>query len=147
MRNTPIQNIEIDGRAKEITTPVSAEGGDTHDTIDSPFTVSVISQEQNKGKRINKSPNPNPKRGKDKRAKRHKKRAKDTMGNIRNMKEKAMSKQKLCNIEQEIITTEKNYFDQLSLLLNELILPMFEKKILDTKYYYKIVSSLFAIID
>ncbi len=50
------------------------------------------------------------------------------------------------NIENEIVKTEKNYCNGLHILLNELILPIFENKYVDIKYKSTLVSSIPSLI-
>ena len=46
------------------------------------------------------------------------------------------------HIENEIICTERSYLNNLLILLNELIAPMFVDGMIDRRYYSKIVSSI-----
>eukprot|EP01084_Bolivina_argentea_P171552 297214_1 len=65
---------------------------------------------------------------------------------IRNIKHNA-NKLQLEYIEKEIIMTEKSYNDGLNILLNDLILPIFEHKYIDRKYYNKIISTIPNLIE
>eukprot|EP01084_Bolivina_argentea_P075300 136508_1 len=51
------------------------------------------------------------------------------------------------NIEHEIVTTERNYCAGLNILLNELILPIFENKYVNTKYKSTMVSSIPSLLQ
>eukprot|EP01084_Bolivina_argentea_P096930 174237_1 len=48
---------------------------------------------------------------------------------------------KRAKIEREIIETEETYFYGISTLLNEILIPVFENKILDEKIYFKKITS------
>ena len=51
-------------------------------------------------------------------------------------------------IEQEIVSTEREYYEGLNILYNEWILPIFDNKYLDkNKYFSKIISSIPSMIS
>ena len=54
----------------------------------------------------------------------------------------AKAEQRRQHIEEEIVSTERTFCRGLDTLLNELLLPMFDRKLIDRQYYRHCVSSV-----